>query len=528
MRRAAHILVLAAVALWARPAAASLDGDFARAARMLREWQFDDARAAIARLVARAPKAAETRYLQAELAYLDGEYARAVELLDGLADKDVYGSVGQLRSLAKSTAEATDGFARYDSPGGHFAIYYEAGSKDEVIVELAAEVLERAYDVVGEDLGHRPTRVIRVELLGDQRDLAKVSTLTVKEIETTGTIALCKYGKLMVVTPRATYFGYPWMDTLVHEYVHYVVSEATRDNVPVWLHEGIARFEQTRWRLDAGVHLSPVEEALLARGLKSRRLISFDDMHPSMAKLPSQEAAGLAFAEVYTMIGYVHDTVGYDGLRRALASIRDGRSARRAIAEVMDAAWPKVERNWKSYLRKRKLSAAPGAVAHADRIRFKTGDDGDAGEDAENVGVDTVGDKARGHARLGGMLRARGMSAAAAVEYEKALAIDGDDAFVRGKLSRTYLELGRHDDAVRMAEPLLEADESDAGPATTLGIAYLALGRAEAARDAFLVALRVQPFDPAVRCGLADAYGQLGEPALALREKRACSMLGAK
>ena len=41
-----------------------------------------------------------------------------------------------------------------------------------------------------------------------------MSTLTEKEIETTGTIALCKYGKLMIVTPRATVFGYPWMDTL--------------------------------------------------------------------------------------------------------------------------------------------------------------------------------------------------------------------------------------------------------------------------------------------------------------------------
>ena len=34
-------------------------------------------------------------------------------------------------------------------------------------------------------------------------DLARVSTLTIKEIETSGTIALCKWNRLMIVSPRA-------------------------------------------------------------------------------------------------------------------------------------------------------------------------------------------------------------------------------------------------------------------------------------------------------------------------------------
>ena len=34
-----------------------------------------------------------------------------------------------------------------------------------------------------------------------------------------------------------------------------------------------------------------------------------------MAKLPSQEAAGLAFAEVHTVIGYLHKKKGYAGIR---------------------------------------------------------------------------------------------------------------------------------------------------------------------------------------------------------------------
>jgi tetratricopeptide (TPR) repeat protein len=527
-RTAARLVAAAAIAAAvaaapAGPARASPAGEFARAARMLQEWRFDEARAAIDELAARRETAPEVRYLRAELAFLDGDYPRAIERLDGLDDDAVYGNVGHLRALAASTLATTREFARYDSPGGHFTVLYPPG-KEEVIVELVADVLERAHAVIGEDLGVAPAGRIRVEILSRPSDLARVSTLTEKDIETTGTIALCKYNKLMVVTPRATLFGYPWMDTLVHEYVHYAVAVASHDNVPVWLQEGLARFEQTRWRRDPTTALSQVEEHLLATALKQRKLIEFDAMHPSMAKLPSQEAAALAFAEVYTMIGYLHGAIGYPGLRQVLASIRAGRPAQRAIADAAGKRWPQIERDWQQDLRRRDLHAAPRAARQAGRIRFRKAD---APEAEDNAGVDQVAsEKARNLARLGGMLRARGMPDAAAVEYEKALAAGGDDPFVAGKLARTYLDLGRHEQAIRLAAPLAAQDEADAEPPTTLGVAHRALGRTAEAVAAFELALRINPFDPRVRCGLADAYGDLGRAALADREQRACATLG--
>ena len=84
-------------------------------------------------------------------------------------------------------------------------------------------MLDAAWQTIGDDLGLQPADPIRVEILGAPADLAKMSPLTEAEIETTGTIALSKYNKLMVVSPRATLFGYPWMDTLAHEYTHLVV-----------------------------------------------------------------------------------------------------------------------------------------------------------------------------------------------------------------------------------------------------------------------------------------------------------------
>src|SRR5205823_2133054 len=190
------------------------------------------------------------------------------------------------------------------SSKGHFVISYAPGA-DEVIVDLAGDTLEAAYDALGSDLGYTPDEPVRVEILGKPADLAKMSPLTEDEIETTGTIALSKYNKLMVVSPRATLTGYPWMDTLNHEYTHLVVSAVSHDTVPVWLQEGLARYEQERWRHDGGAALPATDQQLLAAALKNRRLIDLDAMYPSMAKLPSQEAAALAYAEVLTLVSWI-------------------------------------------------------------------------------------------------------------------------------------------------------------------------------------------------------------------------------
>lgn len=523
----ARLLLVAAALLAVAPAAEArrdrtVTGDALRAARLLSTSRIDEARPLVAELVKRAPDAAEVKWLQAELAFLEGDYAGAIDKLAQVPDDTLGGLAGQTRSLATRTRDVTASFAKKDSPKGRFVIYYQPGP-DEVIVDLAGEVLDAAWETIGDDLGWRPRGKVRVEIVTRPADLAKVSTLTEEEIETTGTIALAKYEKLMIVTPRATITGYPWMDTLAHEYTHHVIAHATNDTVPVWLHEGLARFEQTRWRAAPSGALGASDQQLLGNALARRRLIDLDAMHPSMAKLPSQEAAALAYVEVYTLVAWLHGKVGYAGLRQVLAMQKDGKSARRAVGEVVGTTWAKVEKEWKAHLRTLDLSAGKAAGGSHRRVRFEKG-----GGDDENVGVDEVANaRARRFARLGGMLRARGMAAAAAIEYEKALAATGGtpDPYIAGKLARTYVELGQHDKAIAIARPLVALDEHDAVPAVTLGVALAAGGDHAGARAAFEQALRVSPFDPAVRCGLADAYDHLGAAATARRERAACDRL---
>ncbi|MBA3460736.1 MAG: tetratricopeptide repeat protein [Deltaproteobacteria bacterium] len=494
----------------------TVTGDVIKAARFLQTQRLDDAKLLLADLEKRASDSVEVKWLRSELAFQTGNYAGAIKALDKLPDDGVDGLVGQTRKLAVSSLGVTETFAEMMSPKKHFIIRYAPGP-DATIAELAGEVLDSAWEAVGEDLGLKPADPIRVELLGAPSDLAKLSPLTEAEIETTGTIALSKYNKLMVVSPRATIFGYPWMDTLAHEYTHLVVSRMSHDTVPVWLQEGLARFEQTRWRRPPEIVLAATEQALLTSALKKGRLITFDEMHPSMAKLPSQEAAALAYAEVYTLVGWMHKKVGYKGIRDALVAQRDGKSARRAVAETLGMSWAAVEKEWHAHLKSEKPAVA--GTRAGKPIKFAKG-----GVDSENVGLEQVSVRARKHARIGGMLRARGMLEAAAIEYEKALAAGGQEPFVAGKLARTLVELGRFDRAIELATPLAAADDRDAVAAVTLGMARTARQEWKEAIAAFEQALRISPFDPTTRCGLAEAYTQVSD-SRAARERSACDEL---
>ncbi|MEO6953362.1 MAG: hypothetical protein ABI321_16295, partial [Polyangia bacterium] len=402
---------------------------------------------------------------------------------------------------------------------------------DEVLIGPALDTLEKQWTEAGGDLGEQPAGPIRVEIYGDISDLAKVSPLTVAEIETSGTIALCKYNRLMATSPRALVAGYPWLDTLSHELTHYLVTRASHDTVPIWLHEGIAKMEETRWRAPFGGTLSPAQEHLLATGLRDGHLITFAQMHPSMALLPSQEDAGLAFAEVTTALQRITEGRGPAALRKLIGALRDGADINHAVLAVTGETFPAFEKSWRAWLKTRGYKLHPElGMAH---LRFKRDGAGKGGnDDRDEEAFDTKPgtareQKARSHVRLGTMLRARGRLQAAATEYEQATAIFGPGhPEVAGRLGRTYLELHAWDKAIASARPGIERRPESAGLKVTVGRALLEKGDDAAARPYLEGALAVNPYDPQTRCGLQKVYAALHDPREAV-EAAACKQVSA-
>jgi len=492
---------------------------------LLDQWREPEAAVALARLEARGISGG-ARYLavKGELLFLKGDYAGALKAL-GEAERLRPGDprVAFIRKRAAAAQELTRGHVRHRSAGGHFEVLTPPG-KDQLLAHFAAETLEAQRQALKDDLGYAPEDTIRVEVYPTAEALARVSALTVADIGRTGTIALCKFNRLMIVTPRSLLRGYGWRDTLAHEYGHLVVSRASHNTVPIWLHEGLAKYLEARWRSSAGESppLAPAQEHLLAEALRKGKLIPWAKMHPSMAKLPSQRAATIAFGQVQIAVDFLVRKVGTAGLRKALAHMRqDGKDAWQALGSVTGMTRRQFTAAWRRHLRGLKLRTLPGFVPPTLKL-------GKAPSREQRL-ASMRHDRARDLLRLADLLRSRRRTRAAIVEYEKARKLLGPrEEFVANHLARAYLEIASPAQAIAALLPVLEYYPELPGPQVTIGMAYLKKGgEAEAAARHLKVGLRINPFDPEIHCGLARALAENDSKAAALHAK-ICKQLGGR
>jgi len=502
--------------------AASASPDVAAATKkidgLLDAWHFGQADVALEALRKAAPTAPEVTYLDGYNKFMRGDYDGAAHALSTAAQvANASPDVKMLAELAKEARDAVKDHKEERTP--HIIIRYPA--EDAVLVPYARDTLEAAYQALHDDLGFDAEIPIRVEFYRSPADLASVSSLSQAEVARTGTIALCKWARLMVTTPRALAYGYPWLDSINHELVHYAVSTLTGDRAPVWLQEGLAKFLERRWREPAGGRIPPAMEHLLSKALRSGKLIPFDAMHPSMAKLPSAEDATLAFAEVANAIAYLHSKGGMPALRDAIKRVAAGEDARAAVAAAAGGSWPEFERGWRAFMTAQHYKTFPAIDIPTTHIR-KPGAIASGRKPSEEDALSgTLKASAPfKHLRLGNMLLQRDRPRAAVAEYEKgAKAVATGGRATRGdpssawvfpvKLGRTYLALGEPDRALKALAPVQALYPDLPWPSLIAGEALVAKGAAAESLAPLRASLATNPFDPRVHCALANAYSKL-------------------
>jgi len=404
--------------------------------------------------------------------------------------------------------------------GEHFYVLHPPG-KDEILVPYLLEALEAQRAALRHDLGFAPEGKVAIEILNSPRELARLSTLTEREIKTSGTIALCKFNKLMVVSPKALVKGYDWLDTAAHEYTHFAVTRRTSNNTPIWLHEGIAKWAETRWRGKGGESLSPFSAALLRDAVKEGKLVTFAEMHPSMAKLPSQEAAALAFAEVMVAVEYLHGRGGGPLLNRVLDLVAAGKAAEAAVAEALGVSFEVFLADWKRYMAARPMPA--GGARALEKLRFK-GDPEHGGTHSEWSEIPD--EKARSFARLGEILRERGRFGAARIEYAKAVKrVGAGIPVLADKFALAAMQSGHEAEAEAALREALRGHPQYA--ALHLHLARVLVQRKQwsEAKEALLRANQTDPFDPEIHAGLATVLEAQGDRGTASRERRFAQIL---
>ena len=472
----------------------------------LGNWNTQSARKKIIALRKNSPSDPVGKFHYAHLLYLEGQYAASLKVYDEIAPELLESpGISRLYQLTKSTEKALRSFDELQTPDGRFLIRYEG--KDRLLLPYLIDVLEKADQALQADFNFVPPSPIIVEVYPTIDYLAAVSSLTQKDLETSGTIALCSDNRLMLTSPRGLGRGYGWRDTLAHEFVHYFITKVSKNSVPIWLHEGIAKFQETRWRDAPGHKLDPPQEDLLARSLQKDQLITFQEMHPSMALLPSQEAAALAFAEVHSTIRYLHELGGYAKIRGLLKNLSLGQSMDAALNQTYGFSLNGLWTRWLTRTKALGLKTYPGLV-HIP-LSFKRPGTEDEELEAQLMTISQKRVKDLTH--LGELLRARDRPLAALKEYMKAMKLQGEgNPAIQNGAASALIDLDRPEEVPPLMKVVKTYYPTFMKTYLNLGKAYLKLRQWQSARIAYERVIGINPFHPEVHDALLRIYSELG------------------
>ncbi len=470
--------------------------------RLVEDWRIQEADAYAQKLMKANPKSGDVHFLQARVEFFKGNYDYAWKLLKRVdSTRDV---VREFKSLVNETRQAAQPFVTRESE--HFIFKFVKGP-DEILVHYAEEALEASYQVLGELLDYYPEEKVRVEIYPDREPLSQVSPLTRKDIITSGTVALCKYNRLMLISPASLVRGYNWLDTLSHEYIHYLLTKKSRNNLPLWMHEGIAKYFENRWRKGRDF-LTPLMETVLGTGLKNDYLISLDSMMPSLAKLKTQEDVQLAYAEVASMIDFLVELRGQETLPLLLSDLAAGQEFESSLQHRLGMDLDTFQTQWKESVRAKKLKTIPGLKTLEKRFKKARGMDEDKKAYRE-VGKSRSQDLTF----LGDILKSRNEFKAAIVEYEKAFKESEERSpILYNKLAGTYMILKDNERAESYLKTTLEHYPDFHTTLVNLAELYFTTGQHKKALTYFQRAVRINPFNPFVHIRLIDLYEALDMP----------------
>jgi tetratricopeptide (TPR) repeat protein len=484
----------------------------------LESWDVEEIWPEVKEALAKEPRNPQLLELASQIAFHRGDYQESLKLMKLAMEVD--GENDTRRGYALLTEETINvlaSFKRYETP--HFVILLDE-KQDSILMDYLTDALEKTYQIMAQQYGFRPKEKVRVELFPDAKAFYLASTLSARDIEVTGAVGLTKFNKLQFLSPKALVYGYRWLDAISHEYMHYLIVRMTTNKAPIWFHEGLAKYEETRWR-NGPSYLSLLYQTLLARALAEKTLIGFDRMEPSLIRLETPEDVQLAYAQSASAIEFIITKAGPERLREIMNRMAGAttKGASEAIRQVLGLQFSEFEEKWKEYLAFKELKTVDGVVLH--RYKVKEGR-----ADEERLDMEEIKSLvARNRAHLGDRLKERGRISAAVLEYRRALAETRDSVPIMNRLSSALIDLGRDEEALDILNRVKEISPDHPTSYMKLGQIYLKLKDFKRAREAFEDSVQINPFDPEVHRDLTTVYEMIGDQSGAMREREIANRL---
>jgi tetratricopeptide (TPR) repeat protein len=467
---------------------------------LVQDWDIVSAEKLSEQLLNKYPDSGDVHFLQARIEFMKGNYEHSWKILRQVGDS--FQQVKEFKERVNATRKAAKNFISKESE--HFIFRFEEGP-DEILIHHAEKALESSYKVLGKILNYYPKEKVLVEFYPDREPFSRISPLTLKDILTSGTVALCKYNRIMIISPGSLVRGFNWMDTLSHEYIHYILTKKSRNHLPLWMHEGIAKYLETRWR-DEKKYLSPLMETVLANALNNNYRVPLEAMMPSLAKLKKPEDVQLAYAEVSSMMEFLASVKGQDIFSKILKHLNSGNEFEKVFIEQVGQGLSGFQSSWEDWAKQLELNHIPGLGVLATEFKNTRGEKSDNKEYKE-----LESKKSQDFTFLGDILKSREHFKAAIIEYKKAIeASAAHSPILFNKLAGTYLETQKYNEAESILKETLSFFPEFHTTLTAMGELYFSNQKYASAQVYFEKAVRINPFNPFAHMRLIHVYDKLG------------------
>ncbi len=247
-----------------------------------------------------------------------------------------YRQQGRVRILAGLSGYQEAGSAR-------FVLYHRPGDGD--LAPLILAHAESVYDLVVSHVGYRPVGRVPLILYPDRTELRAAygweSGQSAVGVYWRGTVGLLS-PKVWIAARDADELAdrFRRSNPIAHELTHYVLDEWTDGNYPRWFTEGLAQYVEEMatgylW-LEAGASLD-------------QPLYALSELTERFDALPNQP---LAYRQSYSLVAYMAETYGEDGVTEVIARLGEGAPFDRAVETALGRSMQAIYADWADWARR--------------------------------------------------------------------------------------------------------------------------------------------------------------------------------
>ncbi len=224
----------------------------------------------------------------------------------------------------------------------NFKLKFE-GIDTEALADKAADTLRNAYKQVGKDFDLYPRATVPVIIY---------PSIKLKKLDYFPDWAAGTYDGKIRFSEDLGKDSLQMQAVLYHEYTHVIVRIIGRDDVPLWLNEGLAEYEARQFK---PAHINKSRKELIKRAIDKKTIFSLDklgSMDLSRLSYLSPTRIELVYAQSEAFVTYMISRSSLYDMKKLLESLAKGTNIYKAVKDVLFVDLDVLERNWQNEYKK--------------------------------------------------------------------------------------------------------------------------------------------------------------------------------